>query len=104
MAKTNSTAAPIVLDYPSKHSRVYAIAPDATRLDVQNLLESKMHHLAAMLVLTYGDRCEEFRNMNDEIQDNLMWACADLAREIKELREALDEPAMARPEFAESSR
>lgn len=78
-----------VLDFPSKVSRVYAIAPEADAMDVQMLLEARIAQLDAMLLSAYGQGGESFRAMADDAQDEFMWACAYMATEIRSLFSAL---------------
>lgn len=40
--------------------------------------------LNALLANTYGDSGPTFRNMHDDLQDNYLWACTDLAKKIKD--------------------
>lgn len=90
MAKTNSTAAPFVLDCPSKHMRVLAISPGASRFDVSTLIEGKLTQLESMLSVAYGEAGESFRNLDDEIQDNYLWAVASMAQEARALYQTLE--------------
>jgi hypothetical protein len=46
----------------SVNSSVYDISPGATSTDVRELLEVKLMHLEAMLVMTWGVGGETFRN------------------------------------------
>jgi len=39
--------------------------------------------LQALLANTYGESGPTFRNMHDDLQDNYLWACTDLAEKIK---------------------
>ena len=56
-------------------------AADRTELlDTVNRLTAQLH---ALLHTTCGESGESFRNFNDEIQDNFMWACACLADDLK---------------------
>lgn len=50
-------------------------------LDKISGLSLKLH---ALLCNTVGEAGESFRNFNDEIQDNYMWACADMAGDLKD--------------------
>lgn len=54
-------------------------------LDDNDRLAQLTLKLNALLAHTYGCSGEEFRNLNDEIQDSYMWACSDMASDIKEL-------------------
>ena len=40
--------------------------------------------LASLLEATYGHSGESFREMADELQDGFMWACADLAHQLRD--------------------
>jgi hypothetical protein len=42
-----------------------------------------------MLFMTYGDAEEAFSGMNDELKDNFMWACSDIADECFALSETI---------------
>lgn len=44
-------------------------------------LHTKLTHLRALLMVTYGGGGESFRTYSDNIQDEYLWACADLAGE-----------------------
>jgi hypothetical protein len=39
--------------------------------------------LDAMLSAITGERAQGFRNLDDDLQDNYLWACADLAHELQ---------------------
>ncbi|MBH1979396.1 MAG: hypothetical protein I8H67_13680 [Comamonadaceae bacterium] len=53
-------------------------------------LTEKTTKLNALLIQTYGDDSGSgFRNTSDEIQDAYLWACSDIAGEIKALVEKL---------------
>ena len=64
---------------------LYTLADGAERDDIQSTLSAKLGQLKAMLKITYGASAESFHNYNREIQENYMWACADLAEECKVL-------------------
>ena len=53
--------------------------------DVIEGLWQKSAKLEALLVNAYGESGESFRNLNNDLQDTYIWACSDLAGEIKEL-------------------
>lgn len=72
-------------NFPSEVAPVYAIAPTATAGDVRTLLETKTAHLEALLMMTYGEGGESFRTLREDLQDNYMWACCDMATEIRAL-------------------
>lgn len=48
-------------------------------------LTEKIAKLSAMLCITYGEGGESFRNHRDTVQDCYLWACSDLAYDVKEL-------------------
>lgn len=54
-------------------------------LDRFDLLQQKLAQLDAMLNMSYGCAGEAFRNMNDALQDNYLWACSTLATECVDL-------------------
>jgi putative NADPH-quinone reductase len=73
----------------SINSSVYDISPGATSTDVRELLEVKLMHLEAMLVMTWGVGGEAFRKQGVTVQDNYLWACSALASECGRLSELL---------------
>lgn len=52
-------------------------------------LHGKLLQLHSLLVMTCGEAGEAFSNMNDELRDNYMMACADMARDCSTLTQAL---------------
>lgn len=88
MADANSTAAP---NEGIRFSPVSQLNKRAHSLDIADTLNAKLSQLTAMLAVTYGCGGPTFREFNDEIQDNYMWACSDLADECRELFSALDQ-------------
>jgi hypothetical protein len=58
-------------------------------LEVLDKLTCASLKLDALLACTYGQNGESFRDNNDEIQDTYLWACSDLAQEIKTLAHQL---------------
>lgn len=54
-------------------------------LDRFDSLQQKLAQLDAMLNMSYGCAGEAFRNMNDALQDNYLWACSTLATECVDL-------------------
>ena len=58
-------------------------APNA--LEEINTAHALATKLNALLAMTYGDQGESFRCMSDCIQDEYMWACSDMAEELKKL-------------------
>ncbi|OAJ61497.1 hypothetical protein A6V36_24300 [Paraburkholderia ginsengiterrae] len=51
----------------------------------QDRIDELVQKLSAMLTVTCGECGEPFRRMSDNIQDNYMWACADMARKLQDL-------------------
>lgn len=49
--------------------------------DKVELLVTKLHHLKAMLMMTWGEGGEAFRNYSGDTQDTYCWACSSLAEE-----------------------
>jgi hypothetical protein len=56
-----------------------------TDLDRKDRMDAIAQKLSAMLTMTCGECGESFRMMADYIQENYMWACADMARELQDL-------------------
>lgn len=52
-------------------------------------LHGKLLQLQSLLVMTCGEAGEALRSMNDELRDNYMMACADMARDCAMLTQAL---------------
>ncbi|MER2518976.1 MAG: hypothetical protein ABTR92_21725 [Candidatus Accumulibacter phosphatis] len=71
---------------PAIDSAVYGFAPGTTAHDVGELIEKKLAHLDAMLLMTWGVGGATFGTLLDaSAQDNYLWACSELATEIREL-------------------
>lgn len=89
-SKTNDKNIPelLVMAYPGSATKIYAIAPGATLLDVEFLLETKLSQLEAMLCMTYGVAADTLNQFCDGIKDSFHHACADMATEVKELTRA----------------
>lgn len=85
MATENSTPTRTAFNFPSAVAPVYAIAEGVSAGDLSDHLDNRLAHLSALLMMTYGDGGEAFRGYNDQIQDEFMWACAQLADECREL-------------------
>lgn len=77
------------LRHTSGIAMTLTIRPDAKDDDVKHLLAAKLVHLEAMLVATYGCNGEEFRCWNEALQDNFMWACAEIASECRAILDVL---------------
>ncbi|MGF6781115.1 hypothetical protein [Paraburkholderia sp. GAS334] len=54
-------------------------------LDRKDRIDKIVQKLSAMLAVTCGESGESFRNLNDTIQNNYMWARADMACELQDL-------------------
>lgn len=72
-------------NFPSEVVRVYQIVDGAKAFDIEFMLETRLSQLDAMLSVIYGAGGEAFRENNDTIQDNYLWACSVMATECKEL-------------------
>lgn len=54
----------------------------AAMVDAVDAAHTHALKLQAMLQHSYGSSGEAFREMRDDVQDNYMWLCADLANSI----------------------
>lgn len=54
-------------------------------LDDNERLSQLAQKLNALLAHTYAESGEDFRNLNDALQDAYMWACSDMAGDINKL-------------------
>ena len=70
-------------------SVIYGICPENAASDVQELLDMKLAHLDALLMMTWGVGGEAFRKQGVTVQDNYLWACSALAGECGRLSELL---------------
>lgn len=69
---------------------LYAIAPGKTREDVFHQLDTRLAQLSAILGVCYGVTGSAFReDLPAEVQDGILWACADLASESQDLLSAM---------------
>ena len=48
-------------------------------------LQKKTMQLHALLQMAYGGGRENFSNLNDDLRDSYVWACADLAGDCETL-------------------
>lgn len=83
MADSNSTGTPI----PAQRYNNDQIARGEhlrwmSTLDLSDAATMKAAHLVAMLEFTYGDR-GDFEAMAPHLQDEYMWACSTVARELR---------------------
>ena len=58
-------------------------------IDDADALGQAAQKLHALLIHTYGNSGEAFRNMNDSLQDAYLWTCADLASQVEGLAKRL---------------
>ncbi|MBL0919363.1 MAG: hypothetical protein IBJ14_11715 [Hydrogenophaga sp.] len=58
-------------------------------LDLRDLIETKARQLRAMTAAAYGN--DHFQNLTPLVQDEYMWACADLAQSIVDALDACSE-------------
>ncbi len=58
-------------------------------IDDADVLSEAAQKLHALLIHTYGNSGEAFRNMNDSLQDAYLWTCADLASQVEGLAKKL---------------
>lgn len=54
-------------------------------LDHTDRIHQLAQKLSAMLTLTTGEPGETFRMMSHDIQNDYLWACADMACELRDL-------------------
>jgi hypothetical protein len=59
--------------------------------DIENLdeLSKKTAQLHALLHMTCGEGGEVFRRRSDEIQENYLWACSEIASSASKLAQKL---------------
>ncbi|MBL8422611.1 MAG: hypothetical protein JNK06_03765 [Candidatus Accumulibacter phosphatis] len=67
------------------NSFVYDISPGAASVDVRELLEVRLIHLEAMLVMTWGVGGETFRKQSAAVQDGFIGSCHAIVEECREL-------------------
>jgi len=60
------------------------IVADLTE-DACDVLSRKAAQLSALLTVIVGEGFDSFNLYNDEIKQNYLWACQDLAWEVKSL-------------------
>lgn len=49
----------------------------------ENEVGKLIAQLKAMLAVTYGESGNEFRNLNEELQDNYMWGAYDMIERLE---------------------
>ena len=70
---------------------VFGFVPGVEAGDIASRLAARQAQLEALLLMTYGETGEGFRTMSDDLQEAYMWACSMMAREIRDLTDALEE-------------
>ncbi len=61
----------------------------ADNRETSEILHRKLRQLHAMLLRTYGEEGSNLQAMADELRDDYMWACADVANDCMKLSEGL---------------
>lgn len=65
--------------------------------DPRELTLSELHDnlgkLSALLAMAYGEGGAQLRRMDDTLQDNYMWTCAELSSRCERIAQALVESA-----------
>lgn len=57
--------------------------------DTLGKLQGKLAQLTAILNSIYGGGFESFQCLNDTLQENILWACADLSEDCERLADSL---------------
>lgn len=52
-------------------------------VDLVDRATMKASHLVAMLEVTYGCGAESFQQLNARLQDEYLWGCSTIARELR---------------------
>jgi len=80
------TTNPALFKHPLSAAPIFNFAPDVKEVDLLDVLEIKLAHLAAQLAPTYGECGQHlFRMHSPEILDNHAWSCAAMLQECREL-------------------
>jgi hypothetical protein len=77
------------LSFPAPAGPLYQLAEEANALALVDQLSARQVQLQSLLAMTYGDAGDAFRRLNPTLQDNYLWACSMMAREIGDLFAAL---------------
>ncbi|WP_079436298.1 hypothetical protein [Zoogloea sp. LCSB751] len=77
------------LNFPATIGTLYLLAEDADALALVDQFSARQVQLLSLLAMTYGDAGDAFRRLSPALQDNYLWACSMLAREMQDLFEAL---------------
>lgn len=80
---------------PAPSADVVTHSTKADAIDHQDVVETKARQLRALLYCTYGNARNSFAQMSDALQDEYLWACADMAHDIVKSLEALGVEACA---------
>jgi hypothetical protein len=75
--------------FPAPASPIYVLACTADALALTDQLTARQAQLQALLAMTHGNAGDVFRRMDADCQENYLWACAMIAREVGELMEAI---------------
>lgn len=67
-----------------------ADAASEQQAEAINMLSNKVTQLHSMLTVIIGEGFESFNNYNDNIKENYLWACADIADEVKRLSDEIN--------------
>lgn len=60
-----------------------------TDVEVINQLHAKLEHLRSMTIMLCGEGYQNFEQYNDEIKENYLWACSNMAKEARDLSRKL---------------
>jgi len=63
----------------------------ASDLELRDFISERITKADALAAHTYGESGDSFRNLTDALQDNYLWALADLLREVKQAQAELVE-------------
>lgn len=77
------------MTFTSAGGGLYRLDGKASTMAIADQLQARQAQLQAMLIMTCGEQGEAFRGLDDTHQDNYLWACSMIAREAKELTDAL---------------
>ena len=61
-----------------------------SELSPLNRAQALASQLSALLEATTGEAGEGFRVLSDHVQNDFMWACADIATQLKKALEEVD--------------
>ena len=61
----------------------------ASAFDTLEKLQRKLAQLTAILNSIYGGGFESFQSLNNTLQENILWACADLSEDCERMADSL---------------